>query len=81
MPERSEKICVVDDDMSVLKALGRLLDSAGLQMLPFNDPRLFLEHARNYPVAIAIIDVWMPQLNSLEVQRLLVDMVPATRLS
>jgi FixJ family two-component response regulator len=81
MPERSEKICVVDDDMSVLKALGRLLDSAGLQMLPFNDPRLFLEHARNYPVAIAIIDVWMPQLNGLEVQRLLVDMVPATRLS
>jgi two-component system, LuxR family, response regulator FixJ len=69
---------MVDDDMSVLKALGRLLNSAGLQMLPFNDPRLFLEHARNYPVAIAIIDVWMPQLNGLEVQRLLVDMVPAT---
>jgi two-component system, LuxR family, response regulator FixJ len=78
MPERSKKICVVDDDMSVLKSLGRLLDSAGLQMLLFNDPRLFLEHARNYAVAIAIIDVWMPQLDGLEVQRLLVDMVPAT---
>lgn len=78
MPERLEKICVVDDDMSVLKSLGHLLDSAGLQMLPFNDPRLFLEHARNNKVALAIIDVEMPQINGFEVQRLLLDMVPAT---
>ncbi|SRR5260221_3088904 len=78
MPERLEKICVVDDDMSVLKSLGHLLDSAGLQMLPFNDPRLFLEHARNNLVALAIIDVGMPQINGFEVQRLLLDMVPAT---
>jgi FixJ family two-component response regulator len=47
-------------------------------MLPFNDSRLFLEHARNHPVALAIIDVWMPQLNGLEVQRVLRDMVPPT---
>jgi FixJ family two-component response regulator len=59
MPERSEKICVVDDDMSLLKALDRLLGSAGLQTLPFNDPRLFLEHVRNHPVALAILDVSM----------------------
>jgi FixJ family two-component response regulator len=78
MPERSEKICVVDDDMSVLRALGRLLGSAGLQTLPFNDPRLFLEHVRNHPVALAILDVSMPQINGLEVQRLLHDMAPAT---
>jgi two-component system response regulator FixJ len=78
MPDQSEMICVVDDDMSVLKALGRLLCSAGLKMLPFNDPRSFLEHARNHPIALAIIDVWMPQLNGLELQRLMLDLVPAT---
>jgi FixJ family two-component response regulator len=71
-------ICVVDDDMSVLKALGRLLRSSGLQMLPFNDPRLFLEHVRNHPIALAIIDLWMQHLNGFEVQRLLLDMAPAT---
>jgi FixJ family two-component response regulator len=80
MPEQSQKICVVDDDMSVLNALGRLLGSAGLQMLPFNDPRLFLEHARNNLVALAIIDVWMPQINGFEVQRLLLDMVAGQRI-
>jgi FixJ family two-component response regulator len=47
-------------------------------MLSFNDPRLFLEHPRNNLVALAIIDVWMPQINGYEVQRLLLDMVPAT---
>jgi len=78
VPNQPDTICVVDDDTSLLKALGRLLDSAGLQMLLFNDPRLFLEHARNNLVALAIIDVWMPQINGFEVQRLLLDMVPPT---
>ena len=46
VPNRLQTICVVDDDASVLKALGRLLSSAGLGMTGFNDPRLFLEHVK-----------------------------------
>jgi two-component system response regulator FixJ len=79
VPDQPEIICVVDDDAAVLKALGRLLRSPGLQMMPFNNPRLFLEHAQNHVIALAIIDVWMPELNGLEVQRLLHNMAPATR--
>ena len=78
VPGRVQMICVVDDDISVLKALSRLLCSAGLQMLPFNDPRLFLEHAKEHTVALVIIDVWMPQLSGLEVQRLLQTIAPST---
>jgi FixJ family two-component response regulator len=78
VPDQSEVICVVDDDTSVLKALRRLLCSAGLRMISFNDPRLFLEHAKNHVIALAIIDVWMPELGGLEVQRLLHDIAPAT---
>ena len=48
-------------------------------MMPFNNPRLFLEHAQNHVISLAIIDVWMPELNGLEVQRLLHNMAPATR--
>jgi hypothetical protein len=40
VPDQSETICVVDDDASVLKALHRLLRSAGLEMMPFHDPIL-----------------------------------------
>jgi FixJ family two-component response regulator len=78
VPDQPEIICVVDDDAAVLKALGRLLRSAGLQMMPFNNPRLFLEHAENHAITLAIIDVWMPELSGLEVQRLLRHMAPAT---
>ncbi|HEX3445071.1 MAG TPA: response regulator [Chthoniobacterales bacterium] len=78
VPNQPESICVVDDDASVLKALRRLLHSAGLPMIPFADPRLFLEHAKDHVVALAIIDVWMPELNGLEVQRLFHDLAPNT---
>jgi FixJ family two-component response regulator len=78
VPDQTEIICVVDDDAAILKALGRLLRSAGLQMMPFDNPRLFLEHAENHTIALAIIDIWMPELSGLEVQRLLHHIAPAT---
>jgi FixJ family two-component response regulator len=79
VPDGLETICVVDDDTSVLKALGRLLASAGLHMMGFSDPRLFLEHAKEHKVALVIIDVWMPELSGLEVQRLLNTIAPSTQ--
>jgi FixJ family two-component response regulator len=78
VPDLSQIVCVIDDDTSVLKALGRLLSSAGLRMTGFNDPRLFLEHAKENKVALVIIDVWMPELGGLEVQRLLQTIAPST---
>jgi two-component system response regulator FixJ len=78
VPDQLQTICVVDDDAAVLKALGRLLRSAGLQMMPFDNPRTFLEHAENHTITLAILDVWMPELSGLEVQRLLHHMAPGT---
>jgi FixJ family two-component response regulator len=78
VPDWPETVCVVDDDTSVLKALGRLLSSAGLHAMGFKDPRVFLEHAKDHEVALAVIDVWMPELSGLEVQRLLQTIAPAT---
>jgi two-component system, LuxR family, response regulator FixJ len=78
LPEEPESICVLDDDTSVLKAMRRLLCSAGLQMMAFNDARLFLEHAERRVISLAIIDIWMPEISGLEVQRRLHDVAPAT---
>jgi FixJ family two-component response regulator len=47
-------------------------------MIPFDDPRLFLEHVKDNLIALAVIDVWMPQLNGLEVQRRFHDIAPNT---
>jgi len=58
-------IWLLDDDVSMLKALGRLMNSARL------------EHA---PCRVAILDVWMPQMNGLEVQACLRRDSPETRI-
>lgn len=78
VPGEPETVCVVDDDAAMLKALRRLLRSAGFEMIPFRDPRLLLEHAKDNAIALVVIDVWMPELNGLEVQRLLRQIAPAT---
>jgi CheY-like chemotaxis protein len=60
----------------LIKLPGSLLSAVGLQIVLFESPRLFLEHARDHPVSLVIVDVWMPVLNGLEVQRLLRDIAP-----
>jgi FixJ family two-component response regulator len=72
----SETICILDDDASVLKAMRRLLRSAGLQALAFNEAHAFLQYAESNDIALAIIDIWMPEINGLEVQRKLLEIAP-----
>ena len=76
MPHPSETIGILDDDASVLKAMRRLLRSAGLPVLAFNEARAFLQHAESNGLALAIIDIWMPEINGLEVQRRLLEVAP-----
>jgi FixJ family two-component response regulator len=60
-------ICLLDDEPSVLKALGRLLASEGLQAEKFTEPMRFLVHAAVHPIGLAIIDVRLPGMTGLEV--------------
>jgi FixJ family two-component response regulator len=75
----TDVICLLDDDPSVLKAVGRLLSSAGWQAQQFNDPEKFLEYAKIHRAPVAVIDVWMPLMNGLEVQSRLREISPSTR--
>src|ERR1700746_1204202 len=68
--------CVVDDNVPCLKALARLLSAVGLQAVPFDNPRLFLGYAKDHSISLAIIDLQMPELSGLEVQRILYDIRP-----
>jgi FixJ family two-component response regulator len=72
-------VCLLDDDPSVLKGLGRLFASADLQAATFGDPEEFLRYAGTHRPAVALIDVHMPQINGLEVQSQLRRISPSTR--
>src|SRR5260221_14465975 len=57
LPPAAGIICLVDDDLSMLKALDRLLWSAGLQAQLFSDPLAFLSYVSYNSVALAVIDI------------------------
>jgi len=72
-------ICLLDDDPSVLKANGRLLSSAGWKIQPFTEPHAFLDYARTHRPAVVVLDIRMPIMDGLEVQKHLHEISPATR--
>jgi len=75
----SSIICLLDDDPSVLKATGRLLSSVGWEVATFSDPHAFLRHAQTHHPRLVVIDIWMPVMDGLEVQRRLGEVSPGTR--
>jgi FixJ family two-component response regulator len=73
-------VCLLDDDLSMLKALERLLKSDGFNVERFNEPAAFLAAVGKTPCRVAILDVWMPDMNGLEVQAALRKESPETRI-
>ena len=67
LPPAAGIICVVDDDPSILKALNRLLLSAGLQAQLFSEPLGFLAYVICNTVALAVLDIFMSGMSGLEV--------------
>jgi RNA polymerase sigma factor (sigma-70 family) len=63
-------VFLVDDDQSVVKALGRVLRSAGLKVEAPDSPRALLERVghESEPACI-VLDLRMPGLSGLELQQ------------
>lgn len=72
-------VFLLDDDPSVLKATSRLLSSAGWTAETFTDPHSFLVHVERQRPPVVVIDIWMPQMNGLEVQARLRSVSPSTQ--
>jgi len=62
-------VYVVDDDLSVRRSTGRLLRCAGFQVETFASAREFLAYPRRDVPACLVLDVRMPDLGGLELQR------------
>jgi FixJ family two-component response regulator len=80
LPRVEGKICLLDDDPSMLKALDRLLSSAGLQAQLFSEPLGFLSYVIRNSVPVAVIDIWLSTgMSGLDVQTKLQGVSPETR--
>ena|ERR1051325_10667424 len=72
-------VCLLDDDPSVVKATSRLLSSAGWNVESFTDPLEFLSHAKTCRPEVVVLDILMPVIDGLEVQRRLRSESPSSR--
>ena len=62
-------IAIVDDDPSVCEALESLLKSIGFRTASFTSARSFLDSPQFPNVSCVVLDVSMPNMDGLELQR------------
>ncbi len=73
MSAREPTLFIVDDDPEICRALGRLLRGAGYRTRAFATATEFLVGHQPEQAGCLILDVGLPGLNGLELQRLLAD--------
>ena len=73
MPEVTGVVFVVDDDISVRESLELLIKDAGWQPQTFERAQSFLAWPRATGPSCLVLDVTMPGLNGLELQKRLAD--------
>ena len=66
-------VFIVDDDADMRSAMQRLLKSVGLNAEAFPAPQDFLLHKRPDEPSCLILDVRLPEISGLEVQRKLIE--------
>ena len=62
-------VFIVDDDLSVRRSTERLVQSAGLKVQTFTSAKEFLKNARFEGPACLVLDVRMPGLSGMDLQR------------
>ena len=69
MGPTNEMVYIVDDDVTIGEALSSLLRANGKRVHIFTSGRQFLDFERHDDCACLVLDLRMPGLNGLEVQR------------
>jgi FixJ family two-component response regulator len=69
-----EIVYLVDDEPEVLKALSRQLRTNGWRVEAFESAEAFLERREPQAVACLVLDVSLPGLDGIELQRKLIEM-------
>ncbi|UWZ84391.1 response regulator transcription factor [Occallatibacter riparius] len=67
-------VFIVDDDARMRAAMQRLLRTVGLQSLSFATPEEFLRHKLSNSPSCLLLDVRLPGMSGLDVQRKLCEM-------
>lgn len=69
MTSPAETVCIVDDDPSVLKAMARLIGTAGYRVKTYERASAFLDSRLPRGPKCLVLDLRMPGLGGLDLQR------------
>ena len=69
MRESEEIVAIVDDDPSVRRGLERLIRSVGWKAESFESAQAFLERPRTEPPSCVVLDLQLPGLSGLDLQK------------
>ena len=69
MHESDAIVAIVDDDPSVRQSLQRLIRSAGWRSETFASAQEFLDHARTHLLSCIVLDLQLPGLSGLDLQK------------
>ena len=73
MNDKSTVIYVVDDDVSVCRALGLLLKSHGIRSETFTSAEAFLAFDHPKVLSCLVLDIRLPNINGLALQELMAE--------
>lgn len=62
-------VAVIDDDASVCRSLGRLLQSAGLSPITYRSAEEFLDDQMRVPFSCLVVDVQLEGMSGMELNR------------
>src|SRR5881398_1069954 len=80
VPALTSLIAVVDDDENVGRSLGRVLSANGHRVRSFTRARDYLDECRTMEHSCVLVDIRMPEMDGIEMQRTAADLgvtVPA----
>lgn len=69
--DKAKKILVVDDEVDVTTLVAYHLRGRGFRVETINDPNLIMGTARSFQPDLVILDVMMPDLNGIQICRML----------
>ena len=72
MLNKHKHIFLIDDDASMRKATSRILNEHGYLVEEFSSGESFLENLREQSPAVILLDMEMPRINGIEIQRRLI---------
>jgi FixJ family two-component response regulator len=70
--EMQGTVFIVDDDEAVRDSLQWLIETDGYLVRAYSDPELFIEQLQWPQTCVVLLDIRMPKLSGLEVQRTLI---------